>query len=65
VDELRWPTAVRPDDQVRLTAEAIEIRRSERRPDRGTVRMRLTAHNQDGEVVFSAIPTILVPARPA
>jgi len=54
VDELRWLRPVRPGDTLSVETEVLDKRPS-RRPDRGTVRMRLTARNQRDEEVLSMI----------
>jgi acyl dehydratase len=64
VDELRWPKAVRPGDELRLESEVIEAAPSRSRPDRGTIRIRTLTINQSGETVQSMIATLLVPRRP-
>ena len=42
IDELRWRQVVRPGDTLRTTREIVEVRRSASRPDRGTIRTRVT-----------------------
>lgn len=64
VDELRFPRPVKPDDEFHLVVEMLEATRSPRRPERGTIKLGLTAVNQDGEDVLRAWTTVLVPARP-
>lgn len=64
VDALRWPIALRPGDEFHLVVEAVDSKRSERRPERGTIRLALSAFNQDGAQVFGGTTTVLVPARP-
>jgi acyl dehydratase len=63
VDELRWPKAVRPGDELRIACEVIEATASRSRTDRGTVRIRTTTRNQAGETVQSMVATLLVPRR--
>ncbi len=63
VDELRFPRAVRPGDELHLVVETLGSMRSPRNPERGTIRLSLRAVNQDGEEVLTAWTTILVPAR--
>ena len=53
VDNLRWLRPVRPGDRLRMRVTVLEVRRSARQPDRGTVNLRQEAINQDGEVVMS------------
>jgi acyl dehydratase len=52
VDELRWPHPVRPGDTLRVRATVLEARRSSSKPDRGIVRTRCEAANQDGRTVL-------------
>lgn len=53
VDELRWRQVVRPGDALRTTREIVEVRRSASKPDRGTIRTRVTVLNQRDEVVMT------------
>jgi acyl dehydratase len=53
VEELRWLAPVRPGDTLTGRLEVIEAVPSERRPDRGTVRIRAEMVNQDGVTVMS------------
>ena len=62
VDELRWLAPVKPGDTLRVRGEIVEAIRSQRRPDRGTLRVRLVTVNQDGVAVMSQIANLVVPA---
>jgi acyl dehydratase len=53
IDELRWKQVVRPGDTLRTTREIVEVRRSTSKPDRGTIRTRVTVLNQRDETVMS------------
>jgi acyl dehydratase len=53
VEELRWLAPVRPGDTLTGRLEVLEAVPSERRPDRGTVRIRAEMVNQDGVTVMS------------
>jgi acyl dehydratase len=53
IDELRWKQVVRPGDTLRSTREIVEVRRSASRPDRGTIRTRVTVLNQRDETVMT------------
>lgn len=64
MDNLRWPRPVRPGDTLRATAEVMELKPSSSRPF-GTVRLKYTTRNQDGEVVLAAEMLHLVAKRPA
>lgn len=60
VEELRWGP-LRPDQDVHLEAEVLDVRRSRSDPRRGLVRMRLRLLAADGAQMVHAIPTMLVP----
>jgi acyl dehydratase len=53
IDELRWRQVVRPGDTLRTTREIVEVRRSASKPDRGTIRTRVTVLNQRDETVMT------------
>jgi acyl dehydratase len=65
VEELRWPRAVRPGDELRVEAEVLAVRESKSRPQQGLVRVRNTTLNQRDEVVQVSVNTLIVPRRPA
>ena len=65
VDNMAWPQPVRPGDTIRVETEILEIRPSKSRPTHGIVKLRSTARNQKGEVVFVVTPNVWVPRRPA
>ena len=54
-DEFRWPTPVRPGD---------ELRPSETRPDQGVIKVRMTTTNQSGQPVQIAVGHLLVRRQP-
>ncbi len=64
VDELRWPTAVRPGDTIQLETEILETRLSRSKTGYGIVRVRNVARNQKGEVVLSYEANAMVQSRP-
>ena len=64
-DELSWPSAVRPGDELRVHSEVLEVRPSKSRPDRGMIRVRNTTFNQNDEPVQIFTGNLLVPRRPA
>jgi acyl dehydratase len=64
-DELSWPRAVRPGDELYVRSEVLEVRQSKSRPDRGMIRVRNTTLNQNDEVVQVFTGNLLVPRRPA
>ena len=55
VEELRWLAPVRPGDTLTGRLTVLETTSSERRPDRGTVRIRGEMVNQDGVTVLSMV----------
>jgi acyl dehydratase len=63
-DEMRWPTPVRPGDELSVESEVIDVRASKSRPDRGLIKMRTRTLNQRGEVVQEVVANALVPRRP-
>ena len=63
-DELRWPRPVRPDDELRVESEVLEVRPSQARPNQGLLKLRMTTLNQNGEAVQVAIGYLLVQHRP-
>ena len=65
VDELRWPTPVRPGDELHLVSEILEVRTSKSRPDRGLIKLRTTTFNQSDEPVQIFVGNLVVPRRPA
>ncbi len=62
-DELRWPRPVRPDDELRVESEVLEVRPSQSRPNEGLLKLWMTTLNQNGEAVQVAIGYLLVPRR--
>jgi acyl dehydratase len=64
IDQLQWLKAVRPGDVLTIHREILEIHRSQSKPDRGTIRMKMTVTNQNGEVAMSFLNLIQMPARP-
>lgn len=65
VDDLQWRSAVRPGDRLSIRREIIDVRRSDSKPDRGVLTMKMTVTNQRGEVAMSFVNLIQIPARPA
>jgi acyl dehydratase len=63
-DELKWPRAVRPGDELEVEAEVLEVRPSGSRPGQGYVKFRTTTLNQRREAVQVLVMNLLVPARP-
>lgn len=63
VDELRWPTAVRPGDALRVETEIVELRASRSKPDHGIIRIRNVTTNQRGEIVQTMFANAMVPKK--
>src|ERR687892_1045724 len=63
VDELRWPSAVRPGDVLTVETEIVELRPSRSRPGHGIIRFRNETTNQRGEVVQTMLASALVPRK--
>ena len=63
-DELRWPRPIRPDDELRVESEVLEVRPSQSRPNQGLLKLRMTTLNQNGEAMQVAIGYLLVQRRP-
>jgi acyl dehydratase len=63
VDDLKWPNPLRPDDEIHVAMEVLEVRRSTSKPDRGIVRIAMRTLNQDGKLMQSGIANVVVPAR--
>ena len=64
VDGIQWPQPVRPGDTIQVEMEILEIRPSQSKPTHGIVKLRSTARNQNGEVVYVVTPNVWVPRRP-
>jgi acyl dehydratase len=62
--ELSWTKPVRPGDSLQVKSEILEIIPSQSKPDRGMVRAKLTTTNQDGDVVQTFSPKLVVFRRP-
>lgn len=63
VDELRWPTPVRPGDSLRLRTTILETRRSQSKPDRGLIRTRAELLNQHDQTALSLVAMNLIRLR--
>ncbi|MDQ2868243.1 MAG: MaoC family dehydratase [Verrucomicrobiota bacterium] len=63
VDELKWPTAVRPGDELRLEIEILSARISKSKPGYGIIRIRNVTKNQRDEIVQTFSANALLPAR--
>jgi acyl dehydratase len=65
IDELRWPSPLRPGDRVRLQTTIAESRRSRSKPDCGLVRTRAELLDATGRVVLSMVAMNLFTLREA
>src|SRR5580692_8403194 len=64
-EDLSWPRAVRPGDELHAKSEVLEVRPSKSKPDRGLIRVRTTTFNQHDEAVMIYTSNLLVPRRPS
>lgn len=53
VDEVRWLRPVRPGDELSVRMTVLEVRPSQSKPDRGSLKVFVEVLNQEGEVVTS------------
>ena len=60
VDELRWPTPVKPNDLLQVETEIVDLRESRSKPSHGIVRLRNVTTNQRGEIVQTMAASALV-----
>jgi acyl dehydratase len=63
VDELRWPSVVRPGDVLTVETEIVHLRLSRSRPRFGIIRLRNVTANQRGEIVQTMFGSAMVPKR--
>ena len=63
IDELRWPLAVHPGDELRVEVEIMEARLSLSKPGYGLLRYRSLTKNQEDKVVQSFVALAILPAR--
>ena len=64
VDGIQWTQPVRPGDTIQVEIEVLAIRPSQSQPSHGIVKIRSTARNQHGDVVYVVTPNCWVPRRP-
>ncbi len=62
-EELTWPRAVRPGDELEVETEVLEVRPSGSRPRQGFVKFRTTTLNQRQEPVQVLVMSLLVERR--
>jgi acyl dehydratase len=63
IDELRWPNPVRPGDILHARVSILDARPSRSKPDRGVVRGKMEAFNQEDELVLSLIGISIIGRR--
>ncbi|MGQ0665374.1 MAG: MaoC family dehydratase [Pseudomonadota bacterium] len=63
LDDVRWLRPARPGDTLRTVAEVTDVKPSSSKPDRGALKLAVTARNQRGESVLSATFLIIVGRR--
>ena len=49
--EIKWPKAAKPEDELRVYGEVLEVTASRSRPDRGFLTVSCETRNQRGEVL--------------
>lgn len=64
-EKIKLITPWRPGDEMHLTSEVIDKRRSTSKPDRGVLTMRFEAENQNGEVLATLLSKSLVRTGPS
>jgi acyl dehydratase len=62
-EEMSWPRAVRPGDELRVEGEILEVRASRSRPEHGFVKAKSTTLNQRDEAVQVLVMSMLVKTR--
>lgn len=63
LDEVRWVRPVRPGDTLYATIEIVAATPSDRKPDRGYLRIRYVTTNHQGEEVMTLFATHVVKRR--
>ena len=63
VDELRWPNAVKPGDELQVDIEIVRLRKSRSKPTHGVVRLSYVTTNQRGEIVQTMFASVLISRR--
>ncbi|CAN5742535.1 hypothetical protein BH18ACT13_BH18ACT13_21500 [soil metagenome] len=64
-EELSHPAPVFHGDTLFVQSEVLEVTPSRSKPDRGVVRVKTDAYNQDGQLVATFNRAVLVPRRQA
>lgn len=55
VDEVRWMAPLRPDDDLTLDVDVVELRASRSRPGIGIVKLKSTARNAKGQALCEMV----------
>ena len=63
VDSIRWLKPVRPNDRLRIKLTIDDLRLSNSKPDRGTVKLKTETYNQNDELVMTAVIAVLFRRR--
>jgi acyl dehydratase len=63
VEACRWPRPVRPEDELRVESDVLEVRPSQSHPDQGLMQVRTTTLKQHGEAVLFLIGSLVVRRR--
>ena len=65
IENLKHPAPVFHGDTIYAETEVLEIVPSKSRPDRGVVKVRTIAYNQDGQIVCEFVRKVMIPTREA
>lgn len=65
VENLRHPAPVFHGDTIYAETEVLEVNPSRSKPDRGIVKVRTIAYNQDGQIVCDFTRKVMIPTREA
>jgi len=63
IDEVRWKIPIFPNDELTVTEEILETRRSKSNPSVGLLKRRHTASKQDGSVAMTMDGWLMVSCR--
>ena len=61
--EISWPRPLRPDDELHIESEVLEVLPSKSNPARGMIKVRTKTLNQAGEVVQILLANLVVSRR--
>ena len=63
LDELRWTKPVYPGDTLKTKVEVLEKKLSSKNPTKGTVRLKQTVSNQNGDIVMTWISNSMIKVK--